>query len=344
MVELQRRGIDYRHIDTGQHSATTKVLRETFDLPEPNFSFSRSDGDIVSTVVAIRWFISIMLRGFFNRRWLRNQVFPGGGLCLIHGDTLSTLMGMYLARWAGLQIGHVEAGLRSFKILDPFPEEFIRILCMKRANLLFAPSPEAAENLKNMRVNGKIVEIEGNTVLDSLELISDRKSAIQPPAGNYALATCHRLETISSRDRLQQVVELLNKVASQMPLVLVTHGPTYRKLERYDLAKTLHKDIVQYELLNYVDFVGLLKNAHMVLTDGGSIQEECAALGKPCLILRNATERPDGLGENARLWRFDAEALRAFLEEVKTAAPVLIQNRKSPSELIVRELLQADCG
>lgn len=342
MVELQQRGVAYRYVDSGQHSATTYSLRRMFGLPEPNFMLREAGQDIISISEALRWYGGLLRRSLTDLHWLKNQVFPQGGICLIHGDTLSTLLGLQLARRAGLKIAHVEAGLRSHRLFDPFPEELIRIHCMKRADLLFAPSNKSTENLRNMRVNGQVIPIGSNTVLDTLRLMETYQPTIELPDTPFALATCHRLETISNRKRLAKVVALFNQVAERIPLVLVIHGPTRRKLEHYGLSKQLLPQIKQQGLLDYGDFLLLQKRASLVLSDGGSIQEECAALDKPCLILRNTTERLDGIGQNATLWQFDAAIAKRFLDNVlldkKHLGQVLSSSR--PSAVIVNTLLQ----
>lgn len=313
MRELRLRNIPFRHIDSGQHAAITRGLRRVFELPEPDVCLRETAGDITSTSEAIRWYLCLLWKSRTNHAWLRREIFPEDGICLIHGDTLSTLLGLQMARSAGLKVAHVEAGLRSFHWFDPFPEELIRILCMKRADLLFAPSTEAEDNLRAMRLTGRIVRVDGNTVADALRWIGTIASNTgKTPAVPFALATCHRLETITRQSRLRQVVALLNRVAETTPLVFVVHGPTRHYLRHSNLEGRLNPAIQVKDLLDYDDFVALLGAARFVLSDGGSIQEECAYLDKPCLILRNKTERNDGLDRNAMLWRFDDQVADDF--------------------------------
>lgn len=347
MVEMTDRGLPFRYVDSGQHAAFTRSLRQAFGVREPDASLREGGGDIVSVTSAMGWYLQCLWKSTFQRRWLRETIFPGGGVCLIHGDTLSTLLGMQLARRAGLKVAHVEAGLRSYRIWDPFPEELIRIRCMRKSHVLFTPSEQATRNLQAMNVAGRIVEAGGNTVADALRLASRRPASVKIPDESFALATCHRLETITRKDRLERVVSLMNRVAEDLPVVFVTHKPTRRYLERFDLTRTLHAGVTQMDMLDYWDFVAMEKAARLVLSDGGSIQEECAYLGKPCLIIRKTTERPDGVGTNATLWGYDSAVAERFLKETLSAAPAEVDELPRPSARIVDVLLDmgyATCG
>jgi UDP-N-acetylglucosamine 2-epimerase (non-hydrolysing) len=339
MVEFQKRDIRFRYIDSGQHAALTRRLRECFGIREPDICFHES-GDVTSIMDAVGWSCKLSLKCLKGKRWLRKHIFPGGGICLIHGDTISTLLGILMARAARIKVGHVEAGLRSFNILHPFPEELIRIHCMKRSHILFAPSEEAESNLRNMKIRGQVVRIDGNTVVDSLRLMKNLKSTVKIPSERFALATCHRLETITRRKNLEKVVLLLNHLCQQIKIIFVTHEPTRKYLKRFGLLEKLNQEIDLLDMLDYLDFTSLLQSAKMVLTDGGSIQEECAYLNKPCLILRKRTERPDGLGKNAMLWGFDNSILEEFLSKAKSTVETSPELWPRPSEEIVDNLLK----
>ncbi len=317
MVEMQKRGIAYRYIDSGQHGELTRSLRQIFGIKEPDVNLSKDGRDITTMSAAVKWTFRLWSYCIFNKKWLRENVFSDGGICLVHGDTLSTLLGLKMAKAAGLAVGHVEAGLRSYNYFNPFPEELIRLYCMKRCDVLFAPSQEALQNLCKMRIAGEIVPVDGNTVVDALRLVEKAKVTVKIPSEPYALAACHRLETITNRQRLEKIVDLLNRVSSEMKVIFVTHKPTQQYLEKFDLKNKISSRVDVFGMQDYMNFTALMRNAKMVLADGGSIQEECRYLNKPCLILRNKTERPDGLGKNAMLWEFKTEMLNAFLEKIQ---------------------------
>jgi len=160
IVELRNRQIPYRYVDSGQHADLTRILRKTFGIRQPDICLHR-DGDISSVFAAIKWTCKLILMALFAKNKIKRQIFPESGLCLIHGDTLSTLLGLKMAKAAGLKVAHVEAGLRSFNIFHPFPEELIRIYCMKRCDILFSPSDLAYNNLQKMKTKGEIINVEG---------------------------------------------------------------------------------------------------------------------------------------------------------------------------------------
>lgn len=343
MVELQNRGIPFRYVDSGQHAELTRKLRQTFGIREPDVCL-HSKGDISSISAMIVWCLRLGFISFARKKWLRDQVFSGGGTCLIHGDTLSTLIGLKMAKAAGLKVGHVEAGLRSFCIWHPFPEELVRIHCMKRCDILFAPSEEAQNNLEKMKVRGKVVRVNGNTVIDSLRLMENVNPTIDIPPEPFALATCHRFETIIRRKKLGQIVTLLNRISKQIKVVFVLHKPTRKYLRRFGLENKISSKIDVLDMQDYMNFTMLMKSAKMVFADGGSIQEECAYLNKPCLILRNKTERSDGLGKNAVLWGFDDSVADEFLLNVESLAGEGTEQLPSPSAEIVDALMKYGSG
>ena len=334
MVELQLREIPFRYIDSGQHGEFTRSLRQVFGIKKPDYSFSKNGLDITSIASAIQWATRLVSDSILRKKWLREIVFPEDGICLVHGDTISTLLGLQMAMTAGVTVGHVEAGLRSYNFLHPFPEELIRIYCMYRCDVLFTPSDNAMNNLHRMKVRGKVIHTWGNTVVDALRFVENLPVTVDIPCESFALAACHRLETIANRNRLEKVILLLNRVAENMKVLFVAHKPTRRYLMRYNLYNKLSRQVEILEMQDYINFAALIRNAQMIFTDGGSIQEECCYLSKPCLILRNKTERPDGVGKNAMLWEFKASVLEDFLIMAKGFKSVMYE-WSEPSKQIV---------
>lgn len=309
MQELDRRNIAYNLIDAGQHAGLTPDLLADFGLPEPNVKLRRQQTNIDSVAQAIWWTLALFSTALFRPSKVFDEIFRGQkGVCLIHGDTLTTLLSLIFARRCKIDVAHVEAGLRSFKLLDPFPEEIIRLIAMRYSQILFAPSEQACENLESMGYLKKTVRTSGNTIADTVKyaekIAAQRTVAVTRP---YMLATIHRVETIFSRDRLQFAVTLLEEFAKSYQVLFALHPATKKQLERYDLLDKLKQsDNIQVSsLLPYVDFLCHIINAEFVLTDGGSIQEECFVLDKKCLILRDRTERADGIGANAFIVDFD---------------------------------------
>ncbi len=337
MLACRDQGMPFRYVDSGQHGELTAKLRQAFSLSEPDYTI-QSDGDVTSYWGALKLVLRCLLLCAMPSGRLRERVFPGGGVCVIHGDTLTTLLGLWLGRRAGLDVAHVEAGLRSFSVLDPFPEELVRIHCMHRCQLLFAPSQESYENLQRMKVKGRVVLVSGNTVCDSLAVAMEKSEAGTGDEGDFCLATCHRLETITSKRKLRAVVDALNTVSERIPVTFVVHKPTRKALERFGLMDAVRGGVMLLPMQNYPEFIDLVVRAKFVMADGGSIQEECGYLRKPCLILRETSERPDGLDDTATLWRFSDQVLETFLDMAMASEPRPRPDWPRPSRQIVSEL------
>jgi UDP-N-acetylglucosamine 2-epimerase len=235
----------------------------------------------------------------------------------------------------------VEAGLRSFRLLDPFPEEIIRRIAMSWSDLLIAPSEWALENLKKMGYGTKAINIGANTGEDAIRYALAQPGEGSRPEGPYVLAAIHRFETIYSRSRLSMVVEFLERIARERKVIFVLHDPTRLQLHRFGLLPRIsgHKGITLSPLLPYLEFVRLLAHADFVVTDGGSIQEECYYLNKPCMVLRARTERKEGIGENAFLTEFDKDQIEKFLQIFPTLRRRNVEDSVRPSALIADQIL-----
>jgi len=316
MVALQEKGIEFNLIDLGQHSMITRNLREELGLKSPDVTLS-SGKNVARIGQGIRWLSGLLIKGL-SRNWLKQHVFLNRpGVCLIHGDTVSTLIALCLAKRAGLTVAHVEAGLRSFNILEPFPEELVRLLAMRFADILFAPSAWARDNLATMGYGRKTVLISSNTSVETV--FSSLSKAVDLGLGlkNYALVTVHRMENIFSRQRLEFVLALIERIARDIPVVFVQHPPTVNQMVKFGLQERLERlrNVTLSHILSHAEFVHLLDLCEFVVTDGGSIQEESYYLGKPCLLLRKKTERMEGIGRNVVLGECTLEAAERFIRE-----------------------------
>jgi UDP-N-acetylglucosamine 2-epimerase (non-hydrolysing) len=333
---LDERGVAYRLIDSGQHGALSVGLRDELGVRAPDHHLA-SGQDIDSIPQAVRWAARIALR-LVRRRRLRDDVFGGrGGVCVVHGDTPSTLLATLLARRAGLTVAHLEAGLRSRSVLHPFPEELIRRIVMRLSGVLFAPDDEAVANLRRMRVSGRVVPLPGNTVVEALH--HDRSEVV--PSSGPVVMTMHRVENLNRRERVTQLVDLALRVAAEQPVRFVTHGPTVQTLARSGADRRLRAAGVELvELVPHRAFVAMLEAAPFVVTDGGSIQEECALLGVPTLLWRGATERPDGLGRNVVLSGYDPGVVDRFLADPAAHRHGPATTVATPSAVVLDHLLE----
>ena len=320
--QLDAESVPYNLIDSGQHAAFSRTLRGELRVREPDATL-RVGGDIATLGAAGAWMAKALGYGLLRPAHLKRSLFRGeGGICLVHGDTPTTLLAAMLARRAGLRVGHVEAGLRSYDYLNPFPEELIRVLVMRWSDVLFASSEWAAANLTRMGLGERCVQVGGNTAVQALAFSLQGAPVRRRPFEAYGLATIHRVENLHRPGRLATIVSLLLELSERRPLVFVLHPPTEARLARLGLLSRLQgrERIRLLPLLPHNEFVQLLQGADFVVTDGGSVQEECASLGKPCLLMRSATERRDGLCASVRLSGLNRTAVGEFVDHLETLA------------------------
>lgn len=302
--------VDYRLVDLGQHGELTKTLRQELAVRDPDM-YLGGDADITTIPQAAVWAVKL---AFFalNKRRVATEVFGRRpGVVVIHGDTPSTLLSMLLAKRVGLAVAHLEAGLTSNRLTRPFPEEAIRRVVMRYADILFTPDDTATAHLNLLaakkRIRGVIVPLGANTGAEQLTLGAIRDDG-------PVVATMHRVENVTSKTRVAQFVQLLLEIVATRPVTLVTHGPTKRALAQQGADVQLAQaGVTLVDLLPHDTFVTLLTRAPFVITDGGSIQEECARIGVPTLLWRDATERGDGLNQNVVLSGYDNTTIETFL-------------------------------
>ena len=346
---FDERGIAYHLIDSGQHATIAVELRRFLKIKEPD-AILQDRGNIKTIWQAALWFVKNILVTLFRPSILRERIFsPGRGLCIIHGDTPSTLLGLIMAKRVGKKIVHLEAGLRSFNVLRPFPEELIRIVCMKMSDILFAPSDWAEDNLKKMKARGRVINLGQNTNVEALYYaLQERESTsgsseITPEIPErYCVVTFHRVETIMNQRRVRFMLRAIDYIAERVFVVFVQHDPTEKKLADYGLLDNLktNSKVMLLPLQGHGDFLKLIDKAEFVISDGGSIQEECAYLDKPCLVMRSETERLEGLDSVVRLSNFDWGALTDFVANYEGLKKGQQAKNMKPSEQILRVLME----
>lgn len=225
---------------------------------------------------------------------------------LVHGDTLTTMMASLACYFRRIPVGHVEAGLRSGDIYSPWPEEVSRKVTGVVADLHFAPTPMAADALRGESVPEAAIHVTGNTVIDALFYAQQRIAAdpaltpaIAPLKERFAgkriiAVTAHRRENFGSG--MAQIAEALLTIARRLDVAIIypVHpNPNVSDVMRAALGTTPNIALIQP--LDYLDFVGMMTASEIVLTDSGGIQEEAPSLGKPVLVMRDTTERPEGV-------------------------------------------------
>ena len=241
---------------------------------------------------------------------------------IVVGDVNSTIACALVCAKLHIPVAHLEAGLRSGD--RGMPEEINRIVTDAIADLLWTPSPDADENLRAEGVPATRIERVGNIMIDSYELMRERIAASRTrerfdlPAGGYGVVTLHRPSNVDERWTLARLMTELSAVAAELPLVFPVHPRTRQRLESFGLMPTPSSapGLQLAEPMGYVDFMGLVSEAKLALTDSGGIQEETTYLGIPCLTLRDTTERPVTVTEGTnRLVQIEGilEAVRTVL-------------------------------
>lgn len=233
-------------------------------------------------------------------------------LVLVHGDTVTTFAAALAAFYQKIPVGHVEAGLRSFDKDNPFPEESSRVLADALCTLHFAPTHKAKENLLKENISPERIFVTGNTVTDALFIaIKESHDWTDPalkaifnaagptvasqPGSEMILVTAHRRENHGAP--LQNVFRALRRIVDSRPGAYVVY-PVHLNPNVQQSANDIlgnHPRIHLIPPVDYLDLVNLLQRAHLVVTDSGGIQEEAPALGKPVLVLRKVTERPEAV-------------------------------------------------
>jgi UDP-N-acetylglucosamine 2-epimerase (non-hydrolysing) len=273
---------------TGQHREMVDQVMALFQLQADH------DLDIMSAKQTLS---DITCRSLQGLQGLFQDLQPD--LVIVQGDTTTAFAAALAAFYQQIPLGHVEAGLRTDDLLNPYPEEANRRLVSQITQLHFAPTARAVDNLKRSGVTGTIHHT-GNTVIDALLKVA----AIYPdcPIPNLdwdqyrvLLATVHRRENWGSS--LQQIAQGFLKILEQFPdtaIVLPLHrNPTVREPLQSMLGD--HPRVFLTEPLDYSNLVGAIQRCHLLLTDSGGLQEEAPSLGKPVLVLRETTERPEAI-------------------------------------------------
>ncbi len=338
MLRLREREIDYRFVHTGQHQASMGEMLTEFGLKPPDVVLHRGR-DVVSLLQMAVWTAKILGQCLTRRR----EIFGDDprGIVLVHGDTFSTLLGALMGKVGGLRVGHVESGLRSFRLLHPFPEEITRLLTFRLSDSLYCPGSWALSNVE--KHGSERIDTGCNTLADTLALaVALDRSRDHVPGEPYALVSLHRYENVFKRESFESLLDVVEELAEARRMLFILHPPTERQIDKLGQRARLdaNPNIELRPRYTYFDFVTLLEGASFVVTDGGSIQEESSYLGLPCLLMRRATERQEGLGENVVLSNFDRGVIRRFAADPDAHRRPPRSSRHHPSEVIVEAVLQ----
>lgn len=269
---------------TGQHGQNAQLLSETFEISS-NRAFEIESPTVLSLTETLAGMTSKM------GSWIE---FEKPDLIVTQGDTSSTFAGSISAFLNGVPVAHVEAGLRTYDLGKPFPEEGIRSMIGRIASLHFAPTPAAVENLLSEGIDRSKIHLVGNTIVDAVGQILG-SFVNREPRGKLILATAHRRENWLTE--IPSLIESLKDVMAKRPdfsLVWVAHpNPKLRALALNEFRGISNVSVS--EPLNYSEFLSLLISSRLVITDSGGVLEEAVSLGVPALVARSSTERNEGI-------------------------------------------------
>ncbi|MDH3708579.1 MAG: UDP-N-acetylglucosamine 2-epimerase (non-hydrolyzing) [Cyclobacteriaceae bacterium] len=292
-LENSSNDISYRLIHTGQHydDNLSKSFFRDLNIPQPNVNLGVGSGSQALQTG------NIMIK--FEEELVNNPC----DYVLVVGDVNSTVACALVAKKLNTKVIHVEAGLRSYDLR--MPEEINRIATDALADVFFTTTPEAGYNLVAKGAAGDKIFFVGNTMIDSLisnldrlerpKILDEREIANE----QFLVMTLHRPSNVDEEKKLKEILELLD-TSSQQPIIFPVHPRTRQILKNLQANLT---NIVFTEPLRYLEFMYLIKHSLGVVTDSGGIQEETTYLGKPCMTLRENTERPETieLGTNVLL-------------------------------------------
>lgn len=285
--ECERLKLDYFILHTGQHYSYNmdRVFFEQLELPEARYNLDVGSGSHAEQTGKILIGVEKVL--------MKEQP----ETVLVEGDTNTVLAGALTASKLHIQVGHVEAGLRSNDRI--MPEEINRVLTDHISDFLFAPTKQSKQTLLKEGIEENKIFVTGNTIVDAiyqnLELANKKANVLEKlglKEKEYFLVTTHRQENVDNKDRFQGILSGLQQLAKdyEMPVVYPIHPRSQKKMEEFGLSADNINLIDPQDLFG---FLQLEQHAKLVLTDSGGVQEETCILGNPCVTLRDNTERPE---------------------------------------------------
>ena len=290
VLELEKRPEQFESIVavTAQHRQMLDQVLEIFNV-KPDY-----DLNIMKDRQTL---IDVTTKGLEGLDSVIKEVKPD--IVLVHGDTTTTFIASLAAYYNQVAVGHVEAGLRTWNKYSPFPEEMNRQLTGVIADLHFSPTEKAFENLTNENKKQEAIFITGNTAIDALKTTvkEDYTNEVleKVSGGRLVLVTAHRRENLGEpmRNMFRAIRRIVDEFADVQVIYPVHMNPAVREIAGEILGG--HERIQLIEPLDVIDFHNFAARAHLILTDSGGVQEEAPSLGVPVLVLRDTTERPEGI-------------------------------------------------
>ena len=333
-----RSGLQHLVWITGQHDESMDDLIDDFDV-QSEFIRPQQQTERSSILRLLTWLPGTLRACFRFIKSVRDRT-QHTPLVVVHGDTLSTYLGAVAGRLAGSNIVHLESGLSSGRITDPFPEEVLRRLTFRLTNFALCPNDDACDRMRAFD-NCEVVHTGENTLLDCVRgaVESGTAFAHDDKAGHFVVSI-HRFQNIYRRSNLQRIVDEVIGLSTVGPVHFILHPPTELRLAKYGMLEQLNTapGVMLRARMPYTEFLALIAGARGVISDGGSNQEELSYLGVPTVLFRDRSERPDGIGENVVLYGPGMSPLAEFVRSGKLDAlrkPAKIDADVQPSRISV---------
>lgn len=341
LKQFEEKNVPYKIIASGQNNIQQSALlrfisKQTMDI------VLHTDPIKQTSISLALWFMKNFFKGIVVLNKEFKQLKKSNIIFIVHGDTISTVMGAFLGKFYRVRLAHIEAGLRSFNFLNPFPEEIDRVLTSRLTDIHFCPNTWALSNLKERK--GIKINTKQNTLIDSLYLVMGNRQVPDVlkiiKNEKFVIFVIHRQENLFNESLVKSVIAKAEEVSKKMKCVFILHKSTEYAFKKMGVLAQLskNKNILLTPRMSYADFMKVMYASEFMITDGGSNQEESYYMGKPCLILRTHTERTEGLDENVILSKNKSEIIDSFIKEYKKYQRPEVKNRNHPSSIIFETL------
>ena len=307
-------GFEILLVHTGQHydANMSKLFFNELGIPKPDVNLEVGSSSHATQTANIMAHFEPVVLDF------------GPDYVLVVGDVNSTIACGLVAVKLGVKLIHIEAGLRSFD--RSMPEEINRLLTDSISDLLFVTEQSGVDNLRNEGIDGEKVHFVGNVMIDTLlaNVEKANESGILSQLGleakSYGVITLHRPSNVDVNEKFHEIITAFEEIEKEIKLIFPIHPRTRNNIASSDLGKRIHemKNLMLIEPVSYLDFLCLVTNALLVMTDSGGIQEETTVLGVPCMTLRENTERPVTITEGTnRLVHIESEDILRNYHEIR---------------------------
>lgn len=336
--KFKENNVEFKIIASGQNDLSCGTILKNIGINKVDIELSKGIKE-KSALNLLKWFFVVFLKNIPVLKTEFQHKAKDITYIIVHGDTVSTVMGSLFAKFFHLKLIHVEAGLRSFNFINPFPEEIDRLITSNLSDISFCPNEWAMNNLKDKKMEK--INTKFNTLIDSLNIAvnSQIDSGLLGILKNakYFIFVLHRNENLVQKKLIEYLINKISSLASDdLKCLFILHPVTEEVLGKLGIIDRLqnNKNIILSQRLDYFEMMKLLDGCEFILTDGGSNQEECFYLGKPCCVIRKKTERIEGLNENVILYNGNLKLVDDFVDHYISFKRKKIDFELSPTAII----------